>query len=143
MWQEAPTRFERGQMAVELAVVTPVILLVLVIAIDMLVFAGECARFDHIAAQVVIDEGASPPTGEHDHESRLYAIEGALEIEFARRGSEVAVTCEDTGALLASMVTYRCILGFVPWPLSLASAPSMITHECTLSIDPYTPGELL
>ena len=41
MWQEAPTRFERGQMAVELAVVTPVILLVLVIAIDMLVFAGE------------------------------------------------------------------------------------------------------
>ena len=120
MWQEAPTRFERGQMAIELAVVTPVILLVLVIA-----------------------EGASPPTGEHDHESRLYAIEGALEIEFARRGSEVAVTCEDTGALLASMVTYRCILGFVPWPLSLASAPSMITHECTLSIDPYTPGELL
>lgn len=76
MWQEAPTRFERGQMAVELAVVTPVILLVLVIAIDMLVFAGECARFDHIAAQVVIAEGASPPTGEHDHESRLYAIEG-------------------------------------------------------------------
>lgn len=51
MWQEAPTRFERGQMAVELAVVTPVILLVLVIAIDMLVFAGECARFDHIAAR--------------------------------------------------------------------------------------------
>ena len=55
----------------------------------------------------------------------------------------MAVTCEDTGALLASMVTYRCILGFVPWPLSLASAPSMITHECTLPIDPYTPGELL
>ena len=109
MWQEA--RFERGQMAVELAVVTPVILLVLVIAIDMLVFAGECARFDHIAAQVVIAEGASPPTGEHDHESRLYAIEGALEIEFARRGSEVAVTCEDTG---------HCLRAWLPIAASLA-----------------------
>ena len=41
-------RSEGGQMAVELAIVAPVILVVLVIVIDMLVFAGECARFDHI-----------------------------------------------------------------------------------------------
>ena len=42
---------ERGQMAVELAVVLPVVLIVLVIAIDCAVYLGECARFDHLAAQ--------------------------------------------------------------------------------------------
>ena len=120
-------RGEGGQMAVELAIVAPIILVVLVIVIDMLVFAGECARFDHVAPQRVL----------------AHAIQAALEEDFAKNGSSVEVSCEDAGAALASMATYRCTFRFAPWPLSIAGAPALLEHECSIAVDPYTPGELL
>lgn len=57
---------ENGQMAVELAIVAPIILVVLVIVIDMLVFAGECARFDHVAPQRVLAQAASASMDGYD-----------------------------------------------------------------------------
>ena len=134
---------ERGQMAVELAVVMPVILIVLVIAIDMLVFAGECARFDHIAPQRVLAQATSAPMDGYELGARTAAIRAALESDFAKEGSSIEVSCEDAGAALASMSVYRCTFRFAPWPLSIAGAPAMLEHECSIAIDPYTPGELL
>lgn len=130
-------------MAVELAVITPVILIVLVIAVDMLVFAGECARFDHVAPQRIIAHATSPPADSYDAESRVAAIQSALAEDFARNGSSITVSCEDAGALLASMAVYRCTFRFAPWPLSVAGAPALLEHECSVAVDPYTPGELL
>lgn len=136
-------RREGGQMAVELAVITPVILVVLVIAIDMLVFAGECARFDHVAPQRVIAQATSPPMDGYAGDARCAAIQSALESDFAKNGSSIEVTCEDAGAALASMVVYHCTFRFVPWPLSIAGAPASLEHGCSIAVDPYTPGELL
>ena len=132
---------ENGQMAVELAIVAPIILVVLVIVIDMLVFAGECARFDHVAPQRVLAHAASAPMGGYD--AGVDAIQAALEEDFAKNGSSVEVSCADAGMALASMATYRCTFRFAPWPLSIAGAPALLEHECSIAVDPYTPGELL
>lgn len=134
---------ERGQMAVELAVITPVILIVLVIAVDMLVFAGECARFDHIAPQRVIACAASAPMDGYAQDARTGALQEALDADFSRRGSTVTISCEDAGMPLSSMTVYQCTLHFAPWPLSIAGAPAVLEHACSIAIDPYTPGELL
>ena len=75
---------ENGQMAVELAIVAPIILVVLVIVIDMLVFAGECAHFDHVAPQRVLAHAASAPMDDYDAGVRVDAIQAALEEDFAR-----------------------------------------------------------
>ena len=88
-------RGEGGQMAVELAIVAPVILVVLVIVIDMLVFAGECARFDHVAPQRVLAHAASASMDGYDAGVRVDAIQAALEEDFAKNGSSVEVSCED------------------------------------------------
>lgn len=134
---------ERGQMAVELAIVMPIILIVLVIAIDMLVFADECARFDHIAPQRVLAHATSAPMDGYDPDTRTAAICAALEDDFAKEGSSVEVSREDAGVVLASMSVYRCTFRFAPWPLSIAGAPALLEHECSVAVDPYTPGELL
>lgn len=134
---------EGGQMAVELAVITPVILIVLVIAVDMLVFAGECARFDHIAPQRVLAQAVSAPVDGYAGDARVAAIQSALESDFAKNGSSVEVSCEDAGMPLSSMAVYRCTFRFAPWPLSIADAPTVLEHGCSIVVDPYTPGELL
>ena len=127
---------EHGQMAVELAVVMPVILIVLV-------FAGECARFDHIASQRVLAQAASAPMDGYELGARTAAIRAALESDFAKEGSSIEVSYEDAGVALASMSVYRCTFRFAPWPLSIAGAPALLEHECNIAVDPYTPGELL
>lgn len=134
---------EDGQMAVELAVITPVILIVLVIAVDMLVFAGECARFDHIAPQHIIAQATSAPMDGYAGDARVGTIQSALEADFAKNGSSIEVSCEDAGMALASMAVYHCTFRFAPWPLSIAGAPTVLEHECSIAVDPYTPGELL
>lgn len=137
------TQGEEGQMAVELAIVTPVILLILVIAIDMLVFASECARFDHIAPQCVLASASSPDMDSYGSYVRAEDILESLEEDFATNGSMIEVTWEDAGVPLSSMTVYRCTLHFAPWPFSIAGAPAFLKHEVSIAIDPYTPGELL
>lgn len=134
---------ENGQMAVELAVVVPVVLLLVVIAVDALVFTSECARFDHLACQRVLACAASPGKSGYALDSRSAAVQSALEADFAKQGSSVEVSVADAGVLLASMNVFRCTFRFSPWPLSAAGAPLTLEHSCSLAIDPYTPGELL
>lgn len=143
LWVRESRSSEHGQMAVELAVIMPVILIVLVIAIDMLVFASECARFDHIAPQRVLAQAASAPMDGYELGARTAAIRAALESDFAKEGSSIEVSYEDAGVALASMSVYRCTFRFAPWPLSIAGAPALLEHECNIAVDPYTPGELL
>lgn len=134
---------ERGQMAVELAVVIPIIMIVMVIVIDMMVFASECARFDQLAPQKVIALASSPGRDGYDASSRASAVQNALAADFGKRGSSVSVSTEDASMPLASMTIYHCTFKFAPWPLSVADAPATIEHTCSFAIDPYTPGELL
>lgn len=130
-------------MAVELAVAAPVLLLIMVIVIDMFVFAEECARFDHIVPQQVLAHVASAPMNGYSLDSRCERVLMALEDEFAKNGSNVTVAWSDAGQVFASMVEIRCEFVFAPWPLSIAGGPGLLRHECSIAVDPYTPGELL
>ena len=141
--RDNPLRDERGQMAVELAVILPVILLVMVIVIDGMLFAGECVRFDHLAPQAIISLAASPAKDGYDAGARTAAIKSKLEADFAKRGCSVEVRSEDAGAAFASMSVYHCTFKFIPWPLSASHMPAALEHTCDFAIDPYTPGELL
>lgn len=136
-------RFEQGQMAVELAVVTPVLLLVFVIVFDMLVFMSECARFDHIAPQQVLACATTAPIEEASLDARCARIQAALGAEFAKNGSSVSVEYADADMLLSSMVSFTCTFRFAPWPFNLSGAPPRISHNCSLVVDPYVPGEIL
>ncbi len=130
-------------MVVELAVILPVLLIALVIAIDSLVFASECARFDQLAPQHVIALATSPSKDGYASDARTAAVQTALETDFSRKGSSVIVTCEDARVPLSSMSVYQCVFRFSPWPLSVAGAPASLEHVCAIAVDPYTPGELL
>lgn len=134
---------ESGQMAVEFAVVVPVVLIVMVIIIDTMVFMSECARFDQLAPQHIIARAVSPGRDGYGQDARTAAIQAALSADFERQGSSVSVSAEDAGAFMASMTVYRCTFKFAPWPLSMAGAPATLEHTCILAVDPYTPGELL
>lgn len=142
-------RGERGQITVEFAVVMPVILLVMVIAIDCMVFIGQCARFDNVVPQRIIALATSPASGEYELETRVSAVTTALEDDFSTLGQTVTVEYEQSDALLDGTVVFTCTLSMPPWPLGNAGAtlfgtriPLALTHECTFAIDPYTPGEL-
>lgn len=130
-------------MAVEVAIVAPIVLVVMVIVVDMLVFAGECARFDHVASQAILASTTVGGDFEQDSGDRTSAILPALEDEFARNGSFVTVDCSDANQAMASMVIYSCEFRFAPWPLSIPGAPPLLTHTYKLAVDPYVPGALL
>ena len=140
---------ESGQMAVELAVVLPVVLAVMVIALDCLVFMGECARFDHLAAQQVLAKAVSPASGAYDVGARSSAVKSELAAMFSDHGMQVDVSYADAGVSLSDMCAFTCTLRMPPWPFSShgstvlgISIPTALTHSYTLVVDPYTPGAL-
>ena len=144
-------RAESGQMAVELAVVLPVLLVVMVIAIDALVFMGECARFDHLAAQAIRAEGASPGTGDYAISKRAKNIKSDLTESFVDSGARVSVAHEEhSGVAIWGTCTFTCTLKMAPWPFSHkgievfgAHIPTTLTHQYSLVVEPYTPGKVL
>lgn len=140
---------ESGQMAVELAVTLPIVLVILVIAIDCLVYVGECARFDHLACQRVLELAVSPGRDAYDEGARVEAVRSALAAEFDGHGERVEVSCSDAGAFLSGARDYELRLSMPPWPLEGkglsvfgASVPTRLEHSCHLVVDPYTPGGL-
>lgn len=145
----------RGQMAVELMVVMPVLVALVIIALDCMVYFGDCARFDRIAGEAVRLHAASPASAEYG------AADGAGEIQqeigMAMKNPDrlsFSVSCE--GAVVSggeeanSIISfipqpraYKCVLHYTPWPLSSGAfgvQPVSMSHEKSYVIDPYRPG---
>ena len=144
-------RWQSGQMAVELAVVMPVLLVVAVIVFDALSFAGECARFDHIAAQAVLAQGASADRESYAVEARAGKIKEQIKNDMGAVASNVEVTAQsDSDVALWNTCTFTCVFEMAPWPFQSADfhiagvrIPTKLTHEYALTVEPYTPGKLL
>ncbi len=143
-------RGERGQMSVELAVCLPVILMVMVLAIDMLVFMAECARFDHVVPQQ-IEAYATSVKGSNATISEIKAnILESLESKFDADYESVSVSQKKGSTLLnddSRVRIYTCTLEMTPWPLASGgitlfgmTIPTSLTHTCSLAIDPYDVG---
>lgn len=106
-------REERAQATVEMAVVTPVLLVLALIVYNVMVFASAVARFDRVVPDIVLAHAVAPG-GEGDENSAdasvtvqtqiLNAMEGYdLQIEVS---SEQGAKASD-GGLLSLSGTFR------------------------------------
>ena len=154
----ATLREERAQATVEMAVVTPVLLVLALIVYNVMVFASAVARFDRVVPDIVLAHAVAPE-GEGDESSIdasatvqtqiLSAMEGYdLQIEVS---SEQGAATSDGGLLSLSGTfrTYTCTMHYEPWPSSLSiaglslGAPAQLSHERVVTIDPWRPGVVM
>lgn len=132
---------ESGQMTVELCLVFPVVIVVAVIAVNALLFFGQCAAFDRLARNAVRVVAASPSTQESatDLAARIQSM-----VSEGMDGADVACApCGAEGALTRFQVT----CSFQPtlfgrglrsqvWGVPL---PALV-HSTELALEVYAPG---
>lgn len=151
-------REERAQATVEMAVVTPVLLVLALIAYNVMVFAGAAARFDRVVPDIVLTHAVAP-NGEGDGSSIDASATVQTQIQHAMEGydlqievsSEQGATTSD-GSLLSlsgTFRTYTCTMSYEPWPSSLViagvslGAPATLSHERAVTVDPWRPGVVM
>ena len=139
---------ESGQMAVELAIILPVIIIAMVIIIDGVVFVSECARFDHIANNAVLSGGVSMQGTQFNQDDATASVKKTLQDSFSFSSEKVSVSANAEG-LLGDLINYECTLKVAPWPLNAqgitvfgAHVPTSLTHTRSFVVRPYAPGRL-
>ena len=150
------SRAERGQMAVELAVVLPVCIVVGLVAYNLCRFVEACATFDRVAPDAVIALGVSP-AGEQSALSAAgqvrSSIQSALDMSSCEVSVQVSGAQQDGAAghglgfsVSPLLTTFTCTLRYRPWPGSFVMAgvvftpPIALTHTRTLVVDRFRPG---
>lgn len=143
-------RESSGQMAVELAVLIPVIVVCALVVVNVMRYAELCARFDRVAPDAVLAHGVSP-SGTTSSLAGVDEVRSAIEHGMSPMVCEVEVSVEDlmegaSGALLdlsAGTTRFTCTLVFRPWPSSVSIAgvgyqvPASIRHEREIVVDRY------
>lgn len=149
------TRAQRGQMAVELAVMIPVIVVVGLIVFNLCRFVEVCAAFDRIAPDAVISHGVSP-AGEQSALSSAGSVQSCIESALASSNCDVSVSVSGAEPVAVGrgltfpvsplLTTFTCTLQYHPWPGSFViagvafSPPVTLNHTRTLVVDRYRPG---
>lgn len=149
---------ERAQATVEMAVVTPVLLVLALIAYNVMIFAGAVARFDRVVPDIVLAHAAAPG-GEGDESSIDASATVQAQIQNAMEGYDLQVevsseqgTASSDGGLLSlsgTFRTYTCTMHYEPWPSSLSiagvslGAPAVLTHERAVTVDPWRLGVVM
>ena len=147
-----------GQMAVELAVTMPVMIVVMVITVDLMVFLGDCARFDRVAPELVRAAVASPAVDGAGNVAGVVEAglrescggEDRLEFHVSDEGGIYAGGTRGGSGTLISLVPqphrYRVVLEYTPWPFKRGAfgfSPGPLTHEKTYVADPYRFGVVI
>ncbi len=151
-------REECAQATVEMAVVTPVLLVLALVAYNVMIFAGAVARFDRVVPDIVLAHAAAPG-GEGDESSIDASATVQAQIQDAMEGYDLQVevsseqgTASSDGGLLSlsgTFRTYTCTMHYEPWPSSLSiagvslGAPAVLTHERAVTVDPWRPGVVM
>lgn len=143
-----------GQMAVELAVLMPVVIVVALIVYNLGRFVCLCATFDRVAADAIVSQGVSP-SGEQTRSAAEEAVRACIEDALdAPDTCMVEVDAEPASrsggdgllSMTGLLTRFRCRLLYRPWPSSRTfagvpyEAPLVLRHECTLVVDRYRPG---
>ena len=149
-----PGRGRAGQMTVELAVVTPVVIVVALIVLNLMGFVEACAAFDQAALDAVVSHGVAP-AGEQTQIAAVDEVRSALAEALGREETcEVEVSASAVGegekdatfAVSPLLTRYTCTLIYRPWPRLLRmpgvtyEAPLSLRHERELVVDRYRPG---
>lgn len=136
-------RDEAGQATVELAIVFPIVIIIAVIAINALLFFGQCASFDRVFRQVVSTVASSPASGQNTANTKNL-LERELYEAFTQSNIDFEVSVEAnsgdfhrfSGKLLMQPTLFGMGLKREIFGVSLPS----LTHECQMTIDEYKPG---
>lgn len=144
-------------MTVELAVVTPVVIVVALVVLNLMGFVEACAAFDQVALDAVVAQGVAP-SGEQSENRAAAEVRSAIEELLGREGRcEVEVRAEavgmgatSSGLVMSPLLTrYVCTLTYRPWPRLLRmpgvtyEAPLALRHECELVVDRFRPGVVM
>lgn len=145
----------QAQATVEMAVVTPVLLVVALVAYNLMVFLAASARFDRIAPDVVVAHAVAPSGGVDD--AAVSVIQEQLEQAMIGYDLDIEVTCEGVDeaggpaplTLVGATRTYTCSFHMNPWPggISIAGvdlgAPLELTHSRAVVVDPWHSGVVM
>ena len=133
-----------GQMAVELAVVLPVVLVIAVSAVNACAFFSECARFDRIGRNAVRVVAASPAY-EQDAGASADQVRAAIEEQMGAACSDYRVTAEQSDGYLRFTMT----MSYEPTLFGMGLRQSIfgvdlpkLSHSAALAVDRYKPGML-
>ena len=140
-------------MTVELAVVTPVVVAIALVVLNLMGFVEACAAFDQAAHDAIVAQGVAP-AGEQTETVSTEGVQSLLRELLGREDRcEVEVSVESVSAgtsgsfVISPLLTrYVCVLTYRPWPRSLRlpgvtyDAPFALRHECELVVDRYRPG---
>ena len=152
-----PLASREGQMTVELAVITPVVIVVALVVLNLMGFVEACAAFDQVALDAVVAQGVAP-SGEQSEGRAASEVCSAIEELLGREGRcEVEVRAEavgmgasSSGLVMSPLLTrYVCTLTYRPWPRLLRmpgvtyEAPLALRHECELVVDRFRPGVVM
>ncbi len=135
-----------GQMTIEAVVTLPVLITVAIIAINVLMFLGDCAAFDRLSRDAVRSVATAPAYHETSQDTAAQ-IENDLNQSFASDHTAVHVLVEGR---IPGYLSYIAVLEFRPSLFGHAlnstifgvSLPS-VEHRATLTIDPYKPGAII
>lgn len=135
-----------GQMTIEAMITLPVFITVAIIAINVLMFLGDCAAFDRLSRDAVRSVATAPAYHETAQDAAAQ-IENDLNQSFASNHTAVHVLVEGRSP---GYLSYIAVLEFRPSLFGHAlnstifgvSLPS-VEHRATLTIDPYKPGAII
>ena len=147
-------REERAQAVVEMAVVTPVLIVMALIVYNVMLYVAASARFDRVAPDIVIAQAVSPAGADVGApDAAAERVASALEEAMGSYPVDIEVTAEGGAdapgtsfSLVGALSTYRCVMRLHPWPsgLSIAGvdlgAPVTLDHERAVTVDPWRSG---
>ncbi|MCQ2752530.1 MAG: hypothetical protein MJ189_05490 [Coriobacteriales bacterium] len=141
-----PKSNNKGQMAVELAITIPIILIVMVIALDIIMFMLECEKFDNYVEQLSISCASSIKGNAYKQSECDFLIEEKLQLEFNKFNESINLESLEAG-LLNDYVEYKVTLHMAPWPLNPqgikifgVEIPTFLSHSKSLVVRPFVPG---
>lgn len=146
---------DEGQMAVELAVVAPVMIVLAIVVLNVMLFVEAAARFDRVVPDVVNAVAVSGPSGQGSGEHAVAqaladAMRGLARVE-VRVAAQAAWGADGEGigfSFAPHLTRYVCTMVYVPWPASLtvagveAGIPFALEHERSFTVDRYRSGVL-
>lgn len=136
----------RGQMTIELCIVLPVAIIIAVIAVNAMTFFSYCAEFDRVTRNAVRVAAASPSANQ-DKAVTVSSIKSQIIncVNASNTSCEVSSSVESNG-----LETYKATLKYWPTLFGMGLKDSVfgvklppLTHSSSLTVDRYTPGEIL
>ena len=135
-----------GQMTVELAIVFPVLIVIAVVLVNALSFAGECARFDRVSRNAIRTQTSTPALSSSSRDL-VISLQDELDLSFSANNEKIVV---DLNKEEGGITTYECSLFWLPTLFGMGLKSEVfgvklfeLKHSIELSTDPHRSGDIL